>query len=41
MVKVRTLPAASEIQRPRVLGRGVEVDRRVVPARVTAELIDP
>jgi hypothetical protein len=41
IAQVRTLPAASEIQRPRVLGSGVEVDRRVVPAQVTAELIDP
>jgi hypothetical protein len=37
VAQVRTLPAASEIQRPRVLGGGVEVDRRVVPAQVTAE----
>jgi hypothetical protein len=37
VAQVRTLSAASEIQRPRVLGGGVEVDRRVVPAQVTAE----
>ena len=41
IAQVRALPAASEIQRPRVLGSGVEVDRGVVPAQVTAELIDP
>jgi hypothetical protein len=35
------LSAASEVQRPGVAGGGVEVDCRVVPAQVTAELVDP
>jgi hypothetical protein len=41
VAQVLALAAASEVQLPGVAGGGVEVDGRVVPAQVTAQLVDP
>jgi hypothetical protein len=41
VARVVTLSAVPEVQLPSVAGGGVEVDGRVVPAQVKAQLIDP